>query len=188
MAFGCPRVWALLGLLTALQGLALFLFASGFFLTRLELPTTSPCDPTPLLAALNATDLWAGRHGGGGGTSGGAVAGCWGARYYARVVVLLVDGLRYDFVAPTASTPHAPITPRTEASSRAEDEVEACVSGDDVAPPIMPLPLYLDRMPTVKALLDRDPSRARLAVFEADPPTVTAPNSLSRALLLLVKL
>ena len=163
--------WTSLCLLTALQGLAIFLFASGFFLTRLELPNASPCDPSSLLEAINATDLWVGRRGG----NHGEVAGCWGPRYYARVVVLLVDGLRYDFVAPTASTPPPPSTPRTEASNPMPKNSEDQSTMVNVSKPPHshpPLPLYLDRMPTVKALLDRDPTRARLAVFEADPPTV----------------
>ena len=163
------KTWTNLCVLTALQGLALFLFASGFFLTRLELPNTSPCDPSSLLEAVNATDLWVGRR----GSNNDTLAGCWGPRYYARVVVLLVDGLRYDFVAPTASTPSPPTSPRTDANSPMPGESENRNTMADASMPPKPIqPLYLDRMPTVKALLARDPTGTRLAVFEADPPTV----------------
>lgn len=74
-----------LALLTACNVLGLLLFTSGFFLTRYELRhTSSPC------------------------TSGGEASGthtdpepaCSGP-LYRHVIVVLVDGLRYDFMAPS---------------------------------------------------------------------------------------
>jgi len=85
----------------ALHLLALALFLKGFLLTRLELPHVSRCD-----------DIASG--GGGGATtaasppppssSGRAAAAfpppaCWAPPAYDRAVVIIIDALRYDFLA-----------------------------------------------------------------------------------------
>ena len=51
----------------------------------------SPCNPTPILAPLNASDLWVRDPTG---------TGCWGRRYFDRAIIVLVDALRHDFIEP----------------------------------------------------------------------------------------
>ena len=118
----------------ALQGTALFLFAAGFFLTRLELGLDSECDPSALLEAVNATHLYSGK----------PRDGCWTERSFGRVVVVIVDALRFDFV---------------------EWQPEERVTAEEQ--------LYTNKMRRVAELLRDRPASSILCEFEADPPTVT---------------
>ena len=65
------------------------LYMTGFFLTRFELRDVSECTGVP------GAPL-----GGGGGGGGGGRDGCWMPRHFERAVVIVIDALRYDFVAP----------------------------------------------------------------------------------------
>ena len=79
---------ALFGVLI-LHVAGLFLFASGFFLTRLELPDRSACADPPF--ALTAERCWSTHR-----------------SPFKRAIILVVDALRYDFAAlePVAGGPH----------------------------------------------------------------------------------
>ncbi|KAI5864667.1 hypothetical protein GGS23DRAFT_561291 [Durotheca rogersii] len=66
----------------------ILLFTSGFLLTRLVLNDRSECDSPPIEPLLK----WQGS-----GTVGG---GCWHPRTFDKVVVVLIDALRYDFTIP----------------------------------------------------------------------------------------
>ena len=75
------------GRCSVLHALAIYLFTSGFLLSRLVLPNRSECDVPPI-------DL-EGAH-----TAGSHENGCWHPKSFDKAVVILVDALRYDFTVP----------------------------------------------------------------------------------------
>ncbi|KAK3440722.1 hypothetical protein EUGRSUZ_B01002 [Eucalyptus grandis] len=80
---------------TALHVAAIAIFTRGFLLTRTELPfhsgcsdvAGSPCAPRPGPAGSNGT---------------GGSERCWTKPAVDRVVIVVLDALRFDFVAPSA--------------------------------------------------------------------------------------
>lgn len=74
-------VWVL-----AAHALALYLFTSGFLLTRLVLGDKSACDAPPIDVAV----------------SGDVEKGCWHPKTFDKAVVVIIDALRYDFTVPLA--------------------------------------------------------------------------------------
>lgn len=140
---------AVLGWLVALQLTGVLLFGSGFFLTRLELPDGSTCQELPFLS--DAGSAGAGGVGGDphGPSSTAATARdfdddvCWMPARYRKAVVLVIDALRFDFLAP-------PELRRGEPSE-----------------------FHSDKVGTVQRLLRDEPEAAVLFPFMADPPTVT---------------
>ncbi len=78
---------------TAVHILALGLFSSGFLLTRVEVNTRSSCcEPFGFGGAC-------------GGSSGSPEDGCWGRRHYNKSVWIVIDALRFDFVACEPAAP-----------------------------------------------------------------------------------
>ncbi|PFH56441.1 hypothetical protein XA68_16494 [Ophiocordyceps unilateralis] len=65
---------------------AIWLFASGFLLTRLVLQEKSDCGSPPANSSLAALDV---------------DGGCWHPKTFDRAVVIVIDALRYDFTVPT---------------------------------------------------------------------------------------
>ncbi|KAF2454481.1 hypothetical protein BDY21DRAFT_308968 [Lineolata rhizophorae] len=80
-------VWILL-----LHVFGIYLFTSGFLLTRLVLEEKSKCDfpPIPLTQGYE---------------SGSTERGCWHPKSFDKAVVVIVDALRYDFTVPFRPTP-----------------------------------------------------------------------------------
>lgn len=128
------RRWTSLWLL-AVHAVALYVFTTGFFLTRFEVPDVSSCraeahgrlrsdapgDPKP-------TD-------------------CWMPARYRRVVFVVIDALRFDFVqSPSGSSP-------ASATGQAS--------------------FFLNRLPVLNATLHDQPRHSLLLRFVADPPTMT---------------
>ncbi|KAJ2967411.1 hypothetical protein NQ176_g9673 [Zarea fungicola] len=75
------------------HAIGLWLFTSGFLLTRLVLHEKSTCDMPPI-----------------DGTKGllNPEEGCWHPKTFDRAVIILIDALRYDFTVPhAADSPHA---------------------------------------------------------------------------------
>jgi phosphatidylinositol glycan class O len=70
-----------------LHALGIYLFTSGFLLTRLVLDQKSEC-------ALPPTGL------GNAYSTGSPEIGCWHPKSFDKAVVILVDALRYDFTVP----------------------------------------------------------------------------------------
>ena len=72
--------------LLAIHAAAIYLFTSGFLLTRLMLEDKSVCNAPPIgssaKAPLNVAE------------------GCWHPKTFDRAVVVLIDALRYDFTVP----------------------------------------------------------------------------------------
>ncbi|KIV99137.1 uncharacterized protein PV09_09168 [Verruconis gallopava] len=78
---------AFLALILILHVLGLYLFTSGFLLTRLVLDDKSRCDHAPV-ELLSSQGL------------GSAATGCWHPKQFEKAVILVVDALRYDFTVP----------------------------------------------------------------------------------------
>lgn len=109
------------------------LFTSGFLLTRVELTNHSSCQEPPGLGPLP----W---------RSPGEPGACWMAPRFSRVVLVLIDALRFDFAQPQRS--HVPGEP-------------------SVSPP------FLGRLGFLQRILESQPHHARLYQSKADPPTTT---------------
>uniref|UniRef100_A0A8C5USU6 GPI ethanolamine phosphate transferase 3, catalytic subunit n=1 Tax=Microcebus murinus TaxID=30608 RepID=A0A8C5USU6_MICMU len=109
------------------------LFTSGFLLTRLELTNHSTCQEPPGPGSLP----WG---------SQGEPRACWMASRFSRVVLVLIDALRFDFAQPQHS--HMP--------------------GE---PPVS-LP-FLGKLGSLQRILETQPHHARLYRSQVDPPTTT---------------
>uniref|UniRef100_A0A8C3WH52 GPI ethanolamine phosphate transferase 3, catalytic subunit n=1 Tax=Catagonus wagneri TaxID=51154 RepID=A0A8C3WH52_9CETA len=109
------------------------LFTSGFLLTRLELNNHSSCQEPPGPGSLP----WGSR---------GEPGACWMASRFRRLVLVVIDALRFDFAKPKLSQ----------------------VSGE---PPVS-LP-FLGKLSSFQKILEIQPHHARLYQSKADPPTTT---------------
>ncbi|CAK6433856.1 unnamed protein product [Pipistrellus nathusii] len=109
------------------------LFTSGFLLTRLELTNHSSCQEPPGPGPLP----W---------RSQGEPGACWMASRFSRVVLVLIDALRFDFAQPQRS--HVP------------------------GEPSVSLP-FLGKLGFLQRILESQPHHARLYQSKADPPTTT---------------
>ncbi|PVH98746.1 hypothetical protein DM02DRAFT_565880 [Periconia macrospinosa] len=70
-----------------LHVLGIYLFTSGFLLTRLVLDHKSECAVPPIEGALSYS-------------SGSPETGCWHPKTFEKAIIILVDALRYDFTVP----------------------------------------------------------------------------------------
>lgn len=116
------------GLLAVLFGLGLF--AKGFFLTRVELKDVGQCSHSAIGSEV-----------------------CNFPHTFDKVIIIVIDALRLDFVFPSAlDRLHDPVgLEGNKASSN----------------------LYLNRLVTLRNLLLDKPNHTLLARFDADPPTTT---------------
>ncbi|KAL9086587.1 MAG: hypothetical protein Q9159_004104, partial [Coniocarpon cinnabarinum] len=78
---------AFLTLLIVLKGIAVYLFTSGFLLTRLVLESKAECNTPPIHLASSYTP-------------GTVDSGCWHPKAFDKAVVIIIDALRYDFTVP----------------------------------------------------------------------------------------
>lgn len=76
-------VWML-----CIHAVGIYLFTSGFLLTRLVLEEQSDCANPPIEPLSN----WDGQ--------GTVEGGCWHPKTFEKAVVVLIDALRYDFAVP----------------------------------------------------------------------------------------
>ncbi|KAM5300241.1 LOW QUALITY PROTEIN: GPI ethanolamine phosphate transferase 3 [Ctenodactylus gundi] len=109
------------------------LFTSGFLLTRLELTNHSSCQEPPGPGSLP----WG---------SQGKPGACWMASRFSRVVLVLIDALRFDFAQPQRSH----------------------LSGE----PLVSLP-FVGKLSSLQRLLEIHPHHSRLYRSQVDPPTTT---------------
>uniref|UniRef100_A0A5F9DM96 GPI ethanolamine phosphate transferase 3, catalytic subunit n=1 Tax=Oryctolagus cuniculus TaxID=9986 RepID=A0A5F9DM96_RABIT len=109
------------------------LFTSGFLLTRLELTNHSSCQEPPGPGSLP----WGHR---------GQPGACWMAAQFSRVVLVLIDALRFDFAQPQRS------------------------HGSGEPPASLP---FLGKLGSLQRILETEPHRARLYRAQVDPPTTT---------------
>lgn len=109
------------------------LFTSGFLLTRLELTNHSSCQEPPGPGSLP----WGHR---------GQPGACWMAAQFSRVVLVLIDALRFDFAQPQRS------------------------HGSGEPPASLP---FLGKLGSLQRILETQPHHARLYRAQVDPPTTT---------------
>ncbi|TKA59827.1 hypothetical protein B0A49_07396, partial [Cryomyces minteri] len=83
---------ALFGLVFLLHALGIYLFSSGFLLTRLVLDHKSECAVPPVTSAAGAQPL-------------SPMEGCWHPRTFDKTVIIIIDALRYDFTVPFIPRP-----------------------------------------------------------------------------------
>ncbi|KAF2118881.1 hypothetical protein BDV96DRAFT_487197 [Lophiotrema nucula] len=81
-------VVAFLTLILILHVLGIYLFMSGFLLTRLVLESKSECAVPPIDISSSYT------------TPGSYDTGCWHPKTFDKAIVIIVDALRYDFTVP----------------------------------------------------------------------------------------
>ncbi|KAF3907164.1 hypothetical protein ABW21_db0206872 [Orbilia brochopaga] len=77
------------------QAVGIYLFTTGFLLTRLVLEQKSDCDVSPLSPAPYR---------------GGIDDGCWHPKTFDKAVIVLIDALRYDFTVPQVDANGEPST------------------------------------------------------------------------------
>ncbi|KXT17345.1 hypothetical protein AC579_3846 [Pseudocercospora musae] len=87
-------VVAFFSLILTFHALAIYLFCSGFLLSRLVLQGRSEC-AVPPVSLDHRTDF----------TPGSQERGCWHPKSFERAVVIIVDALRYDFTVPFQPRP-----------------------------------------------------------------------------------
>ena len=129
-----------------LHVLGIYLFTSGFLLTRLVLDHKSECAIPP----IDSTNKY---------TAGDAEKGCWHPKTFEKAVVIIVDALRYDFTVPFGEQFKA-----TDLSTAAKDPGKT--------PPIAPRHFH-DAIPVLYETAKSQPHNAFLLPFIADPPTTT---------------
>ncbi|EFW99030.1 phosphoethanolamine n-phosphodiesterase [Grosmannia clavigera kw1407] len=78
--------------LLVIHATGILYFTSGFLLTRLVLDEKSSCAVSPLQATQGNTAAVP--------PSAAATDGCWHPKTFDRVVIILIDALRYDFTVP----------------------------------------------------------------------------------------
>jgi phosphatidylinositol glycan class O len=127
-----------------LHVLGIYLFTSGFLLTRLVLDHKSECAVPPINSAF---------------TPGNTESGCWHPKTFEKAVVIIVDALRYDFTVPF----EAQFEP-TDLAAAAENPSQA--------PPVAPHHFH-NAFPVLYETAKNQPNNAFLLPFIADPPTAT---------------
>ncbi|KAL5443339.1 hypothetical protein PMIN07_008908 [Paraphaeosphaeria minitans] len=80
-----------LSLILVLQLLGIYLFTSGFLLTRFTFDYKSECAVPPVDTSARAY------------TAGTSKRGCWHPKTFDKAIVILIDALRYDFTVPLSS-------------------------------------------------------------------------------------
>ena len=83
----CQVVCPVLTIRSVLHILGIYLFLSGFLLTRLVLNDKSECSIPPVSLSDNYE-------------AGSVDRGCWYPKTFDKAVVIIVDALRYDFTVP----------------------------------------------------------------------------------------
>ncbi|KAF1938837.1 hypothetical protein EJ02DRAFT_270670 [Clathrospora elynae] len=126
--------------------LGIYLFTSGFLLTRLVLDHTSECAIPPIDSAKAYT-------------AGDAEKGCWHPKTFDKAIVIIVDALRYDFTIPF----EAQFEPTN---------LSAAASSPSQAPPAAPRHFH-NAFPVLYETAKNEPNNAFLLPFIADPPTAT---------------
>ncbi|ETP43821.1 hypothetical protein F442_09512 [Phytophthora nicotianae P10297] len=92
-----------LAALLVLHAAALYLFTTGFFLTRFEVSDLSSCQASPSDINAVPTHLRGGHEEDLPSSDDGASEGCWMPRRFRRVVFVVIDALRFDFAATGSS-------------------------------------------------------------------------------------
>lgn len=158
-----PPAWALLALATAAHCAGLYVFSRGLLLTRLQLPDIS----TPEQQGLP----W---HRGGGDSGHGNGGAVPGRPLVRRVVVLMVDAMRADFLFS------APAPPRDDGQAGGWPN-SASTSAEKPERPPAP---WAGHMPALGRLLQEAVGGHSHARWEGEGPRVVGGTHVRRLLLL----
>ncbi|KAJ4357051.1 mannose-ethanolamine phosphotransferase gpi13 [Ascochyta clinopodiicola] len=142
-------VVAFFSFILVLHVLGIYLFTTGFLLTRLVLPHKSECAVPPIELTR-------------GYVAGEAGAGCWHPKTYEKAIVVIVDALRYDFTVPFEAQ-FEPVDLEKQAG-----RVQAASSEKNIAPRH-----FHNAIPVLYETAKQSPKNAFLLPFIADPPTTT---------------
>jgi phosphatidylinositol glycan class O len=141
----CILLW-----LAFLHGTSLLGFSDGYLKTRAHLDKHSNCEDVHELYTLPDKTYLKGL---------GVNESCWNRRRFERVVVLLIDSLRFDFCV---MDPDYKVTDQLEGHAFIDPGDEANIVRH-----------YKNRLPVINETLWNEPNNARLFRFLADPPTAT---------------
>ncbi|KAI8928260.1 hypothetical protein BC831DRAFT_548500 [Entophlyctis helioformis] len=131
------RIAAVLLLVLGIHGAGLFLFKEGYLLTRLELNSTATCPTVPPWSADFVPPAAA-------ASAGGATSkACWPHARFHRTLLIMIDALRFDFIAYNESIPPTAT------------------------------PYYINKVPVISRMLKTRPAHSLLYRGLADPPTTT---------------
>ncbi|KAH7073965.1 hypothetical protein BKA63DRAFT_472486 [Paraphoma chrysanthemicola] len=123
----------------------IYLFTSGFLLTRLVLDHKSECAVPPIDPARAFV-------------SGDAQKGCWHPKTFNKAVVIIVDALRYDFTIPF--------------EAQLEPTDLAAAASSPRSQPVAPRHFH-NAFSVLYETAQQQPHNAFLLPFIADPPTTT---------------
>lgn len=144
----CILVW-----LAFLHGTSLVGFSEGYLKTRAHLDRRSECGDIKELYTLPDKSYL---------ERLGRNESCWNHRKFERVVILLIDSLRFDFC--TMDPTYDPSTEKSIATGHAYVD-----PGDDAHI----VRYYKNRLPIINTTIWEKPLNSRLFRFLADPPTAT---------------
>jgi GPI ethanolamine phosphate transferase 3 subunit O len=117
--------------------LGVWLYTGGFFLTRYQVEDQSPCGLPPSSSSSSSTSM---------------SSDCWMPSTFKRLIIVVVDALRFDFVS--------------DVDVEKEKTDDDNIGGGGRCH-------YRNRMKKIKALVDEQPDNTLLFKFWADAPTTT---------------
>ncbi|KAI9336192.1 hypothetical protein DFJ73DRAFT_763698 [Zopfochytrium polystomum] len=130
----------------------IFLFTSGFLLSRLELDDFNNCTFSPAASLSSSDSLGIDRDVPVPPVEAESEAGqCWHKPRYQRAVLIIMDALRFDFTVYNESL---------AAKAAAENDPSL-------------IPHYINKLPVFHKLLTSQPQNSLLLRVRADPPTTT---------------
>lgn len=133
MAYGF-KLLVLFCFISFLYGVGIFLFTRGFLLNRLVINDLSDCSEAPEVILLSSDQEL---------SNARKSEGCWMKKTHEKVVILIIDALRYDFALYNSNL------------------------DDDNALP------YQNKLKVIHEVLASSPQHGALFKFVADPPTTT---------------
>ena len=133
--------------------LSIYLFTTGFFLTRYELKHMNMCDTLPISnKSKNDNAPFDG--------------GCWAKPRFKRLVIVLIDALRDDF-ARFDEAFQTTVSAGASADHRLKDTEKKLPKETQKRK------FYTNHLTVMRNTIIKNPKRSRLYRFVADPPTVT---------------
>jgi phosphatidylinositol glycan class O len=147
---------------------AVYFFTKGFLLTRYETDRFSECHVQPDGTKVNL-----------------GLSDCWLPRRYKRAVIIVIDALRYDFVAWDNEFSRSNAAADSDSSNNrgAKDGTHRDATTTTAEQSADSRHFFLNHLPVIRDELRKDRQRERhkpgsgrhslLYRFEADPPTVT---------------
>lgn len=140
------KTWCLLLFLWIQYSIGLYLFTTGFFLTRYEITNISSCETMPPTFDPTRSFHFRGHEVESTGTKSNKE--CWMEKRFDRAILIIIDALRFDF------------------ADYLEEEEEN-------GPPKAGSEFFLNHLPILHHTLSINPEHSLLYKFQADAPTMT---------------